>query len=180
MLLSLAYVCEDISTLRIYVAVVFLYPVGGALQELFVKGKRGRSKSRGPKRDPETSSSFSYYFCKKPGHIKKNCMKYKEILKTKGRKNSDRVSTNGKSDQAGDVKEANKNSCDILTAESEKGKYSDVWLLDSGAHTTSAQKREWFSTYKSYDGGSILMRNDIVYKIVGICNIHMRMFDGQV
>ena len=24
------------------------------------------------------------------------------------------------------------------------------------------------------------MRNDIVYKIVGICNIHMRMFDGQV
>ena len=42
---------------------------------LFVKGQRGRSKSRGPKRDSEASSSFSCYFCKKPGHIKKNCMK---------------------------------------------------------------------------------------------------------
>jgi len=38
---------------------------------LFVKDQRGRSKSRGPKRDPEASSSFSCYFCKKPGHIKK-------------------------------------------------------------------------------------------------------------
>ena len=38
---------------------------------LFVKGQRRRSKSRGPKRDPKTSSSFSCYFCKKPEHIKK-------------------------------------------------------------------------------------------------------------
>ena len=51
---------------------------------LFVKGLRGRSKSRGPKRDPEASSSFSYYFCKKPRHIKNNCMKYKEMLKRRG------------------------------------------------------------------------------------------------
>ena len=38
---------------------------------------------------PEASNSFSYYFCKKPGHIKKNYMKYKEMLKRKGGKNSD-------------------------------------------------------------------------------------------
>ena len=43
--------------------------------KLFVKGQRGRSKSRGPKRDPEASSSFSCDLCKKSGHIKKNCMK---------------------------------------------------------------------------------------------------------
>jgi len=63
---------------------------------LFVKGYRGRSKSMRPKRDPEASKSFSYYFCKKPGHIKKNCMKYKEMLKRKGDKDSDRTNTNGK------------------------------------------------------------------------------------
>jgi len=39
---------------------------------LFIKGQRGRSKSKGYKRDPEASNSFSYYFCKKPGHFKKN------------------------------------------------------------------------------------------------------------
>ena len=41
-------------------------------------------------------------------------------------------------------------------------------------------KKEVFSTYKLYDGGSVLMGNDIVCKIVGIDNIRMRMFDGQV
>ena len=72
---------------------------------MFVKGQRGRSKSRGPKRDSDASSSFSYYFCKKPGHIKKNCMKYKEMLKRKGDKDSDGASTSGKSDQDGVVEE---------------------------------------------------------------------------
>ena len=46
---------------------------------LFVKGQRGRSKSRGPKKNPEASSNFSCYFYKKSGHIKKNCMKYKKM-----------------------------------------------------------------------------------------------------
>ena len=51
---------------------------------LVVKGQRRRSKSREPKRNSGASSSFSCYFCNKPGHIKKNCMKYKEMLKRKG------------------------------------------------------------------------------------------------
>jgi len=41
-------------------------------------------------------------------------------------------------------------------------------------------KKEWYSTYKPYDGGSVLMGNNTVCKTVGIGNIHMRMFDGQV
>jgi len=72
---------------------------------LFVKGQRGRSKSRGPKRNSEASSSFSCYFCQKPGYIKKNCMKYKKMLKRKGGKNSDWASNSGKSDQAEVVEE---------------------------------------------------------------------------
>jgi len=61
------------------------------------KGQRCRSKSRGPKKDPKASNGFSCYFCKKSGHIKKNCMKYKEMLKRKGGKNSEGASTSGKS-----------------------------------------------------------------------------------
>ena len=56
---------------------------------LLVKGQRGRSKSRGPKRDQEASNSFTCYFCKKSEHIKKNCMKYKKMLKKKDSKDSD-------------------------------------------------------------------------------------------
>ena len=68
---------------------------------LFIKGQRGRPKSRGPKRDPHASNSFACYFYKKPTHIKKNCMKYKEMLKKKDGKDSDRASTSRKSDLAG-------------------------------------------------------------------------------
>ena len=54
------------------------------------------------------------------------------MLKMKGGKNSDGTSTNRKSDQVGVVEEADEDSCDVLIAESGKGKYSNAWLLDSG------------------------------------------------
>ena len=65
-------------------------------------------------------------------------MKYRDIVKRKGEKDCYGSSTSGKSDQARVVKEADKDSCDVLTVESGKDKYSDAWLLD--AHTTCAQK----------------------------------------
>ena len=46
--------------------------------------------------------------------------------KEERRKKSDRESTSGKSDQAGVVEEADEYSCDVLTAESGKSKYSDT------------------------------------------------------
>ena len=39
---------------------------------LVIKGQRGRSQSRGSKRDPKVLLAI---FAKKSGHIKKNCMK---------------------------------------------------------------------------------------------------------
>ena len=80
--------------------------------------------------DPEVSSSFSCYFCKKSGHTKKNYMKYKKMLKKKSGKNS--YGASEKAGQAGIVKQADEDPCDVLTAQSGKGKYSNVWLLDSG------------------------------------------------
>jgi len=105
-------------------------------------------------------------------------VKYKEMLKRKGDKDSDGFSTSEKSDQVGVVKEADEDSCDVLATESGKSKYSDTRLFDSGCTYHMCPKREWFSTYKPYDGGSVLIRNDTVCKIVSIGNIRMRMFDG--
>ena len=56
---------------------------------LVVKSQRGRSKSRGLKRNPEVSSNFVFYYYRKAGHIKKNCMKCKKMLKKKDDKDSD-------------------------------------------------------------------------------------------
>jgi len=44
-------------------------------------------------------------------------MKYKEKLKRKGSKDSDRASISKNSDQVGIIKEADKNSSDVLTTE---------------------------------------------------------------
>ena len=99
------------------------------------------------------------------------------MLKRKGGKDSDGASTSGKLNQAGVVEEADEDSCDVWTAESGKGKYSDAWLLDSVCTYHMCPKREWFSTYK-LDGGSVLMCNDAVCKTVGIDNIRMSIFDG--
>ena len=63
------------------------------------------------------------------------------MLKRKGGKNSDGASTSGKLDQAGVVEEADEDSCDILMAESGKGKYSDVLLLCSGCTYHMCPKR---------------------------------------
>ena len=73
-------------------------------------------------------------------------MKYKEMQKRKGDKDSDGASTSGKLDQVGVTEEANEDSCVVLTAESGKDKYSDAWLLDSGCTYHMCLKREWFST----------------------------------
>src|SRR3954466_7974382 len=143
---------------------------------LVTKKGRGRSRSRGPKGDKESSNLGNCYYCKKPGHFKRDCLKREEALKKAG-KRSDGASTSGKSEQAGVVEE---DLCEVLTAQSGQGKLSDVWLLDSGATYHMCPRREWFSTYQPCDGGSVLMGNDAECNVIGTGNIRMRMFDGQV
>ena len=41
-------------------------------------------------------------------------------------------------------------------------------------------RKEWFSTYEPFKGGTILIGNDATYKTVGICTIRMKMFDRGV
>jgi hypothetical protein len=40
--------------------------------------------------------------------------------------------------------------------------------------------RDWFTTYELVNGGSVLMGNNVAYKIVGIGTIKIRMHDGIV
>jgi len=63
---------------------------------LVVKGQREISQSRGPKRDPETSSSFACYFLQEIRAHQEKLYEYMEMLKKRGSKNSDRASTSGK------------------------------------------------------------------------------------
>ena len=50
---------------------------------LVINGQTGRSKIKGPKRDLDASSGNACYYCRKSGHLKKNYMKYKKMLRRK-------------------------------------------------------------------------------------------------
>ena len=91
---------------------------------LVVKKDHGRSRSKGPKRDKKSSNLGSCYYCKKPGHFKRDCFKREEVLK-KLEKKSEGASTRGKSEQVGVVEE---DLCEFLTAQSGQGQFSDIWL----------------------------------------------------
>jgi len=106
----------------------------------------GRSRSRGPKKDPSASSNDVCYYCRKLGHIKKNYFKHKKDVE-EGGKNTYGASTKGKSKQASVVEEADENPCDVLTAQSGKRRYSNALLLNSRCTYHVSKKRS--STYTS-------------------------------
>ena len=134
--------------------------------------QRGRMNKRGSKTEkPSRSKSRSKkdvecYHCHKKGHIKNQCKKFKEEKRKKA-VNSDSASVASDSDGK------------LLACSSYKD-VSDSWILDSGCSYHMCPHREWFDTYKSWNGGEILMGNDAVCKSIGMGTIKIKMWDGVV
>jgi hypothetical protein len=43
----------------------------------------------------------------------------------------------------------------------------EIWLIDSGASFHRKPHREWFYEYERYDGGYVLLGDNLKMKIVG-------------
>ncbi|KAK3038197.1 hypothetical protein RJ639_030304 [Escallonia herrerae] len=122
------------------------------------KNRRSRSQSKARK--------LKCYYCHNEGHYRKDCPE------RKGKKKN-----NSKTDGAG-VVEDNSDGVDVLsvTISSSDG----GWILDTGCSYHMCPNRDWFATYRSFDGGKVLMGNDVACKVVGISSIRIRMHDGIV
>ena len=99
--------------------------------------------------------------------MKKNCFKYKELLKKKGNPKADGASTNGKqTNQSGVAEKAIEEPCDVLSVNPGRGKrrFSDAWLLDSECTYHMYPRKEWFSIYEHFEGGTVLIGNDVACK----------------
>ncbi|GKV31082.1 hypothetical protein SLEP1_g39821 [Rubroshorea leprosula] len=143
---------------------VFLQPDTQAL----VMENRGRSKTREPRgRGGKSRSKFKSgvkcYHCGQLGHMKRNCY----LLKGKDKKKvEDGNTTAVASTSGGDV-----------TLLCDRGEYCHVensdaeWIIDSGASYHCVPKREYFSTYKVGDFGTIKMGNKSVSHIMGVGDI---------
>ena len=54
----------------------------------------------------------------------------------------------------------------------------DDWILDSRCTYHMSLSRNWFFTYRTIEGGVVLMGNDSQSKAIGIGTIELRMHDG--
>jgi hypothetical protein len=133
---------------------------------LFVE--RGREKKRNKNSDRNGSKSrhknLICNFCKNKGHIKSKCFKLKEKQKInqKGSNEEDNV--------------AELESGDILFVSDGKDKFEKNWIMDTEASQHMTPNREWFATYKPYDGG-VLLRNDQLCKIIGVGVVRIKIYD---
>ncbi|KAG6387429.1 hypothetical protein SASPL_152616 [Salvia splendens] len=140
--------------------------------EVLVTEDRGRSKNKGKKgRDKSRSKSKSRYkniecyHCGRPGHIKKNCFKWKKENKA-GRDKSER-----KEDEKSDCVATTTSDDDLLVV-CDKNVISlaydeTSWVIDTGASLHVTSKKEFFTSYTSGDFGVLKMGNDGLVKVVG-------------
>jgi hypothetical protein len=123
----------------------------------FVKGDRGReTNKKKKKKGPQC------YKCKDWGHVRKDCPELK-----KGVANIV-VSKKDDSDSDGD----------LLVLSSEKS-CGEAWLLDSASSYHATSNKEWFSSYSEGDFGLARLGDDTGYRVMGVGNIKLKMYDGQ-
>ncbi|KAL0447561.1 UNVERIFIED_CONTAM: Retrovirus-related Pol polyprotein from transposon TNT 1-94 [Sesamum latifolium] len=58
--------------------------------------------------------------------------------------------------------------------------FMDVWLLDFGCSYHITPNREWFTSYRSGNSGSIYLGDDRCCNIVGVGDVRIKMYDGTV
>ncbi|KAE8731151.1 hypothetical protein F3Y22_tig00002840pilonHSYRG00482 [Hibiscus syriacus] len=146
---------------------------------LYVKGNRdcgrkpekigsGKRNSRSKSRDKKT---IHCYKCKEAGHMKRDCPKLKK--QTDKKRDDSSKSVNVVKDDNSDYSEG-----DILSISMTQ--LTDIWILDFGCSYHITPNREWFSTYRSVNYGSVYLGDDRCCNIVGIGDVRIKMYDGSV
>ncbi|KAK9146344.1 hypothetical protein Sjap_006247 [Stephania japonica] len=134
---------------------------------------RGRSIERGPsgshnhgRSKAKSKKNFKCHNCGKKGHLKKDCWSLKN------------------SDPQGNVASTSNDGatlcCEAATTTKSRKRFSDVWIIDSGATYHMTSRREWFHHYEPILGGSVYSCNDHALKVIGIGTIMLKMYDGML
>ncbi|KAK6917929.1 Zinc finger, CCHC-type [Dillenia turbinata] len=115
---------------------------------------RGRSKSNKRSKSKEV---VKCYYCKKIGHIKRNCRLLKEKKDEKGKT----VSDDNNTEVVGSDKEIESLVCTPIDCNN-VGDPLFEWIVDTGAAYHCVPKRELFRTYKEDDFGIAKIGNNTV------------------
>ena len=151
--------------------------VASTSSQALVTENRGRSKSRGrgngQSRDRSKSKEKrSCYNYGKPGHIKRNCRYLKQQNANWSQENNKNITATVTAED-GEVT--------LVTHEADCCHVGDAdteWIVDSGASFHCVPKKEYFSTYRVDDYGTIKMGNNSVSQMVGIGDICIKTSVG--
>lgn len=114
-------------------------------------------------KERKTRSSVECFYCKKPGHIARECRKKK-------RDSEKQKNVDGKSDCA--FIGSSEKMCPVKTSQATVAKWleydqTDVWLMDSGASRHMTFRREWFSEFWSVAGEYVSLGDNKQCEVTG-------------
>ncbi|KAE8821378.1 putative retrovirus-related pol polyprotein [Hordeum vulgare] len=126
-----------------------------------VKGEEWRKGYEAGK-NKKKKNKVQCHKCKQRGHIKKDC----------------RELNGGSSANMAIHGDDSDNSSDALVVSDMRSTKSEAWMLDSACSFHATPNKEWFSSYKSGDFGLAYMGDDTGYRVAGVGDIKIKMFDG--
>ncbi|KAA8523891.1 hypothetical protein F0562_010314 [Nyssa sinensis] len=158
--------------------------VGTDNAQALVSENRGRSKNRGHKghgkskgrsqsRGKSTEKGKCYH-CGKEGHLKRNCYAWKREQKEENNNQKKNEEKNTTATFEGDevvVLSCGEEECLHVGNEIE-------WVVDTGASYHATYNKEFFTSYKAGDFGTVKMGNTSHSKIVGIGDVCIRTSVG--
>ena len=68
----------------------------------------------------------------------------------------------------------------LLLVSSSNNVLLESWVLDSACSYHMTLKKDWFNTYKPYNGSMVQMGNDATCSVIGISTMKIKMFDEVV
>ena len=131
-------------------------------KEGFQKPNQQSAKTGNESKEKETRSC---HYCKKPGHLKKNCFSWKKK-------------------QAEEEKESHTIDCVEATDVPEilnvmEGDDRSSWIVDLGCSFHVCPVKEWYQELAEGEG-SVLLGNNEVCKIRGVGSVSLKLDDGSI
>ncbi|KAA8532769.1 hypothetical protein F0562_032802 [Nyssa sinensis] len=152
--------------------------------QALVSENRGRSKNRGHKEHGKSkgrsqsrgksAEKGKCYHCGKEGHLKRNCYAWKREQKEENNNQKKNEEKNTTATFEGDevvVLSCGEEECLHVGNEIE-------WVVDTGASYHATYNKEFFTSYKAGDFGTVKMGNTSHSKIVGIGDVCIRTSVG--
>ncbi|KAL6333030.1 hypothetical protein AAG906_020050 [Vitis piasezkii] len=129
------------------------------------------SSSHGDKEKWEEKRDLVCFKCKKPGHIKYNCLLYKSEDKRRMKKAMMTTWSESEESSAEEKEKEVANMCFMAIDELDEGSKKDKWFLDSGCSRHMTEDESKFAFLTKRNGGYVTFGDNAKRRIIGQGNI---------